>query len=113
MDCGQVTVDAPGGNGLLLSRYVRGARIARSEFKWVGDSAIVMLGSTMDTQPCNGSNGDQPRGTQIGERCQRQLPANVIVQCTRCVVSVTRISSRADWDSACALDATCRGVLHP
>ena len=45
MGCGQVTVDAPGGNGLLLSRYVRGARIARSEFKWVGDSAIVMLGS--------------------------------------------------------------------
>ena len=61
----EVIVDSPGGNGLLLSNYVRGAVIARSEFKWVGDSAIVMLGSTMDTQPCNGTNGDQPRGTQI------------------------------------------------
>jgi hypothetical protein len=61
----EVTVDSPGGNGLLLSNYVRGAVIANSEFKWVGDSAIVMLGSTMDTQPCNGTNGDQPRGTQI------------------------------------------------
>lgn len=61
----EVTVDSPGGNGLLLSNYVRGAVIARSEFKWVGDSAIVMLGSTIDTQPCNGTNGDQPRGTQI------------------------------------------------
>ena len=50
---------------VLLSNYVRGAVIARSQFKWVGDSAIVMLGSTIDTQPCNGTNGDQPRGTQI------------------------------------------------
>eukprot|EP01052_Picozoa_sp_SAG31_P031072 SAG31_NODE_3254_length_4489_cov_1.441002_3_plen_164_part_00 len=57
--------DSPGGNGLLLSGYVRGAVVERSEFKWVGDSAIVLLGRTKPVQPCNGSNGEQPRGTQI------------------------------------------------
>lgn len=34
-------------------RYVRGAVVERNEFKWVGDSAIVLLGRTMSAQPCN------------------------------------------------------------
>jgi hypothetical protein len=49
-----VTVDSPGGNGLLLSRFVRGAIIRGCEFKWVGDSAIVLLGSTPTAHPCSG-----------------------------------------------------------
>jgi len=60
-----VTFDSPGGNGLLLSGYVRGASIEQNEFKWVGDSAIVLLGHTDPAQPCNGTNGEQPRGSQI------------------------------------------------
>lgn len=60
-----VVFDSPGGNGLLLSGYVRGALVRQCEFKWVGDSAIVLLGRTDPAQPCNASNGEQPRGTQI------------------------------------------------
>ena len=60
-----VIFDSPGGNGLLLSGYVRRASIERNEFKWVGDSAIVLLGRTDEAQPCNGTYGEQPRGTQI------------------------------------------------
>ena len=37
---------SPGGNGLLLNNYVRGAVIEGNEFVWVGDNAIVAVGST-------------------------------------------------------------------
>jgi hypothetical protein len=69
-----VVFDSPGGNGLLLSGYVRGARVEQSEFKWVGDSAIVLLGRTDPAQPCNGSNGEQPRGTQIVGNFIHEVP---------------------------------------
>lgn len=54
--------DSPGGNGLLLSNYVRNAVVAQNEFKFVGDSAIVLLGST---KLCDATDGNQPRGTLV------------------------------------------------
>ena len=54
--------DSPGGNGLLLSDYVRDAIIEGNEFVWVGDNAIVALGTA---NLIDGTNGDQPRGTKV------------------------------------------------
>jgi hypothetical protein len=34
--------DSPGGNGLLVEGRTVGMRITENEFKWVGDSAIVV-----------------------------------------------------------------------
>ena len=56
--------DSPGGNGLFLSNYVRDAVIEGNEFVWVGDNAIVAVGST---QLIDGTDGNQPRGTKIIE----------------------------------------------
>ena len=53
---------SPGGNGLLLNNYVRGAVIEDNEFVWVGDNAIVAVGST---QLMDGTDGNQPRGTKV------------------------------------------------
>ena len=74
-----VVFDSPGGNGLLLSGYIRDAVVEQNEFKWVGDSAIVLLGRTDPAQPCNGSNGEQPRGTQIVGNFIREVPILAIV----------------------------------
>ena len=54
--------DSPGGNGLLLSNYVRDAVIEGNEFVWVGDNAIVAVGSA---QLIDGTDGNQPRGTKV------------------------------------------------
>eukprot|EP00041_Stephanoeca_diplocostata_P031274 m.971050 g.971050 ORF g.971050 m.971050 type:complete len:945 (+) comp23926_c0_seq7:45-2879(+) len=54
--------DAPGGNGLLLSNYVRGAVVAQNEFKYVGDTAVVLLGST---RLCDATGGNQPRASLV------------------------------------------------
>ena len=56
------TFDSPGGNALMLSNYVRNSVVESNEFVWVGDSAIVLLGST---NLIDGTSGDQPRGTKI------------------------------------------------
>ena len=53
---------SPGGNGLLLNNYVRGAVIKGNEFVWVGDNAIVAVGSA---QLMDGTDGNQPRGTKV------------------------------------------------
>ena len=53
---------SPGGNGLLLNNYVRGAVIEENEFVWVGDNAIVAVGSA---QLIDGTDGNQPRGTKV------------------------------------------------
>ena len=53
---------SPGGNGLLLNNYVRGAVIEGNEFVWVGDNAIVVVGSA---QLMDGTDGNQPRGTKV------------------------------------------------
>ena len=44
---------------------MRGAVVHGCEFKWVGDSAIVLLGSTPTERPCSGQDGEHPRGTSI------------------------------------------------
>jgi len=54
--------DSPGGNALFLSNYVRDAVIEGNEFVWVGDNAIVAVGTT---NLIDGTNGDQPRNTRV------------------------------------------------
>ena len=54
--------DSPGGNGIFLSNYVRDAVIEGNEFVWVGDNAIVAVG-TADL--IDGTIGNQPRGTIV------------------------------------------------
>ena len=51
-----------GGNGVLLSNWNRGAIIAENEITRVGDSGVVLLGTT---HFCNASGGNQPRGTLV------------------------------------------------
>ena len=64
------TFDSPGGNGLLLSEHVRGAVVDGCDFKWVGDSAIVLLGRTA---LCDATRGTQPRGTTVTGNLLREL----------------------------------------
>ena len=52
----------PGGNGLLLSNYLRGTVVEGNEFLYTGDNAIVSLGAT---QLIDATAGLQPRGTEI------------------------------------------------
>lgn len=54
--------DAPGGNGLFLSNYIRNAIVDSNEFVYCGDSAIAVVGST---KLIDGTDGNQPRGTKI------------------------------------------------
>ena len=54
--------DAPGGNGLFLSNYVRNAIIEGNEFVYSGDSSILSIGSA---NLIDGTNGNQPRGTKL------------------------------------------------
>ena len=54
--------DSPGGNGVFLSNYVRDVVIEGNEFVWVGDNAIVAVGSA---ELIDGTNGNQPRGTIV------------------------------------------------
>ena len=54
--------DAPGGNGLFLSNYVRNAIVEGNEFIYTGDSAIAAIGSA---ELIDGTDGNQPRGTVI------------------------------------------------
>ena len=52
----------PGGNGLVLSNYLRDTHIYANEFAFTGDSAIVSVG-TVDEN--DGTDGNQPRGVKI------------------------------------------------
>ena len=54
--------DSPGGNGLFLSNYIRNAVIEANEFRYVGESAMAVVGST---DLIDGLSGSQPRGTKI------------------------------------------------
>ena len=54
--------NAPGGNGLFLSNYIRYTVVEGNEFVWVGDNAIAAVG-TADL--IDGTSGNQPRGTKI------------------------------------------------
>jgi hypothetical protein len=51
-----------GGHGVLLSNYVRYAKVRNSEFKWVGDTAIVSMGST---NMFDATDGNYPVGNEI------------------------------------------------
>ena len=65
----QCVFDSPGGNALSLSNYVRNAIIEANEFKYVGDTAVSLLGST---ELIDGTNGNQPRGTKIINNLMRE-----------------------------------------
>lgn len=62
--------DAPGGNAVFLSKYVRNAVVENNEFVLTGDSAIVAIGSS---KLIDGTTGDQPRGTKILSNVAREI----------------------------------------
>ncbi len=62
--------DAPGGNAVVLSNYVRNAVIEGNEFVYTGDSAILAIGSS---NLIDGTNGNQPRGTKIIGNVAREI----------------------------------------
>lgn len=62
--------DGPGGNGLILSNYVRDTNIRRNEFVRSGDSAIVSLGTVQEN---DGTDGNQPRGVIIEENLAHEI----------------------------------------
>ena len=54
--------DAPGGNAVFLSNFVRHAVIEGNEFVFVGESAIAAVGSS---SLMDGTDENQPRGTRV------------------------------------------------
>lgn len=60
----------PGGNGVLLSNYLRGTVIEGNEFVFPGDSAILSLGTT---QLIDATLGTQPRGTEIAHNLAHEV----------------------------------------
>ena len=47
---------------MLHNKYVQGALIKNNKFVWVGDNAIVAVGST---QLIDGTDDNQPSGTKV------------------------------------------------
>jgi hypothetical protein len=64
-------------NGVLFSGYNRQAVVTRSEFAWIGETAIAQWGYTdgspVATMGFDGSRGDQPRGTEISFNLVREV----------------------------------------
>ena len=58
----QCLFDSPGGNGLVLSNYIRNAVIEANEFRYSGDSSIIVVGSS---KLIDGTDGNQLRGTKV------------------------------------------------
>jgi hypothetical protein len=56
--------DGPGGNGLLVEGRSSGVRITNNEFRWVGDTAVVLLGEVHGCD-ARGTQGRIPNGTII------------------------------------------------
>lgn len=54
--------DAPGGNGLYLSNYMRNVLVEGNEFAYCGENAIASIGSS---NLIDGTTRDQPRGMNI------------------------------------------------
>jgi len=54
--------DAPGGNGIYVSKYNRNATIQENTFYRLGDNGISLVG---DTHMMDGTQGEQPRGTKV------------------------------------------------
>ena len=65
-----ILFDSPGGNGLMISGYVRDTVIRNNEFKFVGDNAIVVLGRV---DLIDGTGGTQPRRTLIEGNIMREF----------------------------------------
>ena len=100
----QCLFDSPGGNGLVLNNYIRNAIIEDNEFRYSGDSSIIVVGST---EMIDGTNGNQPRGTKVisnlihdsgvfGKQtspymqslaCQTELTGNVIFNVPRAAIN--------------------------
>ena len=60
------TFDQPGGNGLLLSDYVRNCTIVGNEFRGVGDSGVVSLGRAQRLDdPQDHTDGEFPAGNTV------------------------------------------------
>lgn len=66
----QCLFDSPGGNALFLSNYIRNTAIEGNEFKYTGDSAIAVVGST---ELIDGTSGNQPRGTKIVNNLMHEI----------------------------------------
>ena len=74
------------GIGLYLAGFNRNATIRNSEFSWIGDTAIALWGRTKSVmvpadaaghaflvEGIDGTNGEQPRGTNIIANIVREL----------------------------------------
>lgn len=59
-----------GGNGILLSGHAVDSVIRGNEFRWVGDSAVVLLGRA---QGCEATDGKQVKGTIISDNIMHEL----------------------------------------
>eukprot|EP00051_Salpingoeca_urceolata_P012843 m.160025 g.160025 ORF g.160025 m.160025 type:complete len:806 (+) comp17617_c0_seq1:93-2510(+) len=70
-----------GGNGVAVSNFARNTTINGSEFAWIGDSAIVLVGTTKfstshnkdNTDLMDGTDGNQPRGTTVTNNLIREV----------------------------------------
>ena len=64
------TFDSLGGNGLLVSRYARHTRIRGNQFRWIGDTAVLLVGST---QMLGATDGNHPVHTVIEGNIIREV----------------------------------------
>eukprot|EP01116_Phalansterium_solitarium_P024441 TRINITY_DN8967_c0_g1_i1.p1 TRINITY_DN8967_c0_g1~~TRINITY_DN8967_c0_g1_i1.p1 ORF type:complete len:796 (-),score=236.81 TRINITY_DN8967_c0_g1_i1:141-2528(-) len=58
----QCFFDQPGGNGVMFSNWVKNSTVSDSEFVFMGDSAVCLLGSTREY---NGMQDTNPSGNSI------------------------------------------------
>ena len=65
-----ILFDSPGGNGVMITGYARGTVVSDSEFKYVGDNVVVLLGR-VDLMDALG--GTQPRDTLIEGNIMREF----------------------------------------
>ena len=58
------------GNALFLSRFARNVTVERSDFAWIGESAVASWG---ETAGYDATGGEQPRGTLLQHNVMREL----------------------------------------
>ena len=96
------TFERLGGNALFLSNYAANTVINASEFAWIGDSAVALVGSTKFAQTqdrsgtdlMDGTNGDQPRGTVFDRNLVREVgvfgkQTSAFVQAVACNTTIS------------------------
>ena len=59
-----------GGNALLVNRYARHTSIIGNDFQWIGDSAILVVGSS---QLIDATDGDHPQHSLIEGNTIREV----------------------------------------